>query len=312
MKSCPACKRTYSDDTIAFCLEDGSILSNPYDPRVKGHVSNEAESDPEATLVLAHGPSAQKADVLPPTIPAVQFSEFEPQRGLKTDKTHSKRGLYVLAGVVLSALIVIMCGVLFLLWKGETEGPATSSPQRTSGTSSIDENTPAPVGGSAGSSVNQNDSAVEKTATAEVPSRTASPVVSEPVVTQNEKLERYEEVARKAKRALDAAENALQDREQTASAAKANLDRKNANLQAADRDLKRAQQLLDANILSQGEFNRTKARYSASQKQQASAQNLYAAAQASYGRAKERYDKAQRNFLNAQNAVREVKAEINN
>src|ERR1041385_8335188 len=32
MKSCPTCQRTYPDDTLAFCLEDGSVLSAPYDP----------------------------------------------------------------------------------------------------------------------------------------------------------------------------------------------------------------------------------------------------------------------------------------
>lgn len=32
MKSCPTCNRTYPDDTLAFCLMDGSVLSAPYDP----------------------------------------------------------------------------------------------------------------------------------------------------------------------------------------------------------------------------------------------------------------------------------------
>jgi hypothetical protein len=31
MKRCPECHRTYSDDTIAFCLADGALLSAPYD-----------------------------------------------------------------------------------------------------------------------------------------------------------------------------------------------------------------------------------------------------------------------------------------
>src|SRR3954467_7999776 len=31
MKRCPECNRTYSDDTIAFCLADGALLSAPYD-----------------------------------------------------------------------------------------------------------------------------------------------------------------------------------------------------------------------------------------------------------------------------------------
>jgi hypothetical protein len=31
MKRCPACGRTYAEDTFSFCLEDGAILSAPYD-----------------------------------------------------------------------------------------------------------------------------------------------------------------------------------------------------------------------------------------------------------------------------------------
>jgi len=30
MKKCPACSRTYSDETLSFCLEDGSLLSAAY------------------------------------------------------------------------------------------------------------------------------------------------------------------------------------------------------------------------------------------------------------------------------------------
>ena len=33
MKKCPACNRTYTDDTLKFCLEDGSSLSAAYDPQ---------------------------------------------------------------------------------------------------------------------------------------------------------------------------------------------------------------------------------------------------------------------------------------
>lgn len=34
MKKCPACYRTYADDTLSFCLEDGSVLSAVYDEQV--------------------------------------------------------------------------------------------------------------------------------------------------------------------------------------------------------------------------------------------------------------------------------------
>jgi hypothetical protein len=30
MKKCPQCKRTYSDETLSFCLDDGALLSAPF------------------------------------------------------------------------------------------------------------------------------------------------------------------------------------------------------------------------------------------------------------------------------------------
>lgn len=32
MKQCPRCNRTYADDTLSYCLEDGAILISRYDP----------------------------------------------------------------------------------------------------------------------------------------------------------------------------------------------------------------------------------------------------------------------------------------
>jgi ketosteroid isomerase-like protein len=32
MKQCPTCNRTYADETLTYCLADGSLLSAPYDP----------------------------------------------------------------------------------------------------------------------------------------------------------------------------------------------------------------------------------------------------------------------------------------
>jgi hypothetical protein len=58
MKSCPACNRTYPDDTLAFCLMDGSVLSAPYDP-------SDSQRRP-----AARGTRAPRTEVLsPPTMP---------------------------------------------------------------------------------------------------------------------------------------------------------------------------------------------------------------------------------------------------
>src|SRR5688572_9345390 len=32
MKKCPVCSRTYTDQTIAFCLEDGTVLTENFTP----------------------------------------------------------------------------------------------------------------------------------------------------------------------------------------------------------------------------------------------------------------------------------------
>ena len=44
MKRCPTCNRTYADDTLSFCLQDGAQL--------------EADNDPEATVIAQPRPPA--------------------------------------------------------------------------------------------------------------------------------------------------------------------------------------------------------------------------------------------------------------
>jgi hypothetical protein len=43
MKRCPSCRRTYEDDSLAFCLEDGTVLVS----------ESSAASDLPATLIMA-------------------------------------------------------------------------------------------------------------------------------------------------------------------------------------------------------------------------------------------------------------------
>ena len=58
MKACPLCKRTYDDETLNFCLADGSLLSD--------------DSDETLTLVAARNtdPGAYTADAFNVTISA--------------------------------------------------------------------------------------------------------------------------------------------------------------------------------------------------------------------------------------------------
>lgn len=62
MKSCPTCNRTYPDDTLAFCLMDGSVLSAPYDPS-ETRAAPRRSSEPPPTEVI-------RAPVQPAETPA--------------------------------------------------------------------------------------------------------------------------------------------------------------------------------------------------------------------------------------------------
>ncbi len=52
MKSCPTCNRTYPDDTLAFCLVDGSILSAPYSPQTTRPHPYSLNTEPPPTEIL--------------------------------------------------------------------------------------------------------------------------------------------------------------------------------------------------------------------------------------------------------------------
>ena len=56
-KRCPTCKSIYADETLAFCLSDGSTLE-----RVPAPVQ---QRDPNATLVYGDSPRSNLAPTLP-------------------------------------------------------------------------------------------------------------------------------------------------------------------------------------------------------------------------------------------------------
>ena len=59
MKSCPTCNRTF-DDTMTFCLVDGSILSAPFDPKATEQLPGPRNSDSDRTGFMY--PASDTAD----------------------------------------------------------------------------------------------------------------------------------------------------------------------------------------------------------------------------------------------------------
>lgn len=71
MKRCPKCKRTYADDAFTFCLEDGALLSAPYDPEKKEEPLNTIQSGgPPPTAVLPADSGSKETDTKPATLPS--------------------------------------------------------------------------------------------------------------------------------------------------------------------------------------------------------------------------------------------------
>jgi hypothetical protein len=53
VKRCSQCGRTYAEESLAFCLDDGSLLSAPYDPNATLRMA--PPTNPTATEVLPSG-----------------------------------------------------------------------------------------------------------------------------------------------------------------------------------------------------------------------------------------------------------------
>lgn len=67
MKSCPDCNRTF-EDTMSFCLIDGSVLSAPFEPNATQLQSSSRRIEPRATEILYAAPGTTE-EHLPPSVP---------------------------------------------------------------------------------------------------------------------------------------------------------------------------------------------------------------------------------------------------
>lgn len=109
MKACPLCKRTYTDETLNFCLADGSVLSASYD------------ADETVTLVAARStdpglipPLSTKQ--LPPASPLYQ-DKWQPEGNGRTRGNHWM--VFSLAISFISLLVV--GGLLGFIWFGKDQ-----------------------------------------------------------------------------------------------------------------------------------------------------------------------------------------------
>jgi hypothetical protein len=102
MKICSTCKRTYDDDTLVFCLDDGTRLSN-------------ADPDPDRTVMLPTGPRPTEPSPAPPqeTIPAFGYSYASPRVPEKR-----RSNLWIVVTVMLVLMLIGLIAVIALfVWR---------------------------------------------------------------------------------------------------------------------------------------------------------------------------------------------------
>jgi len=111
MKKCPKCNRTYADDGFTFCLEDGALLSAPYESEKKEEpVSTIQSAGPPPTAVLPATTSSKQAETksapLSPTVASPVREQFDhPSLRAK------KRGLPPLIAIPAVVLVLIVTAV---------------------------------------------------------------------------------------------------------------------------------------------------------------------------------------------------------
>lgn len=111
MKICPRCQKTYTDENLNFCLDDGTVLAQ----------AGGAEMPP---TVLLNQPRMTEPGQQLPT--ANQWNTAQPQNSMQPKKS-SKTWIWV---VLILGVLVLLCGggfVGFLAYVGMQENDTKTS-----------------------------------------------------------------------------------------------------------------------------------------------------------------------------------------
>lgn len=115
MKICPICNRTYADETMNFCLDDGSTLSDPHEPDKARSLPPTMLPNPAPTEVLNQGslPASSSGSF----ITTIQSPQPPPLYSAKpetppTQRASGKRWV----GIIIGAFVVLIVGVLSIVW----------------------------------------------------------------------------------------------------------------------------------------------------------------------------------------------------
>lgn len=170
IKRCPDCNRTYSDESISFCLADGALLSAPFDRK-------NDEAPPTEIFSAEDRPVASSRPIPPteppkppvPTMTSLGGQNYTPFKADRPEPKRSSSGRFIWASIVLLVVAVIVIGIFGVrrVLNRQTDETATSSPDP-----SLAQDSPGPT----------DSPQVTSTSTAETP---ANPSLSETKTTSS-------------------------------------------------------------------------------------------------------------------------------
>ena len=124
MKICPTCRRTYDDDGLNFCLEDGSVLTL-------------ASVDPAAPTVVMHKPPPTNPSPSPAGIPTSWDAQEATRYSMQPKKSSSKTWLWV---VGILGVLALVCGGGFVGFFVYVASVANSNMNSNRGNSNMNSN----------------------------------------------------------------------------------------------------------------------------------------------------------------------------
>lgn len=136
MKHCPRCNRVYTDQTVNFCLSDGTfLLEGPAPVPVEKPPARRAQEAPTEAMPQA---GRTVAPTLPATPQAYSRTAYAPASSSSPGKD-SRPLLWVVIGVLLASVAVLS---FFLLQKSTDDGRADTRTAAADDTKTANANTP--------------------------------------------------------------------------------------------------------------------------------------------------------------------------
>lgn len=126
MKSCPTCQRTF-EETLTFCLVDGSVLSAPSGANDIPGITDSHRSDPAATKVL--NPTTRAGGSRHSDLSTIVSPQPLPLYSPKQQLAEKPRGKpWMAIGIASSVVVIFVVGaILGVIWLGRKSAGGSES-----------------------------------------------------------------------------------------------------------------------------------------------------------------------------------------